>query len=47
MFSRMTAFYANSWLADSESTSWLLGAHSIGQIVAAPAWSRIGMRLEK
>lgn len=47
MFSRMTAFYAKSWLDDAELASWLLGAHFIGQIVSAPAWSHLGVRLEK
>lgn len=47
MFSRMTAFYAKSWVGNAEFASWLLGTHFIGQIVAAPAWSILAVRFEK
>lgn len=47
MFSRMTAFYATSWIGDAKFASWLLGAHFVGQLVSAPVWSFIGARHEK
>jgi GPH family glycoside/pentoside/hexuronide:cation symporter len=47
VFSRMTVFYTKSWKAGTEVATWLLTAHFIGQILAAPLWSFIGTRLEK